>query len=269
MSFENMVFVVTGATSGIGAATAEVAARRGARVVVAGRRADEGEEVAQRIRASGGEAVFQRCDVTSEDEIGRLMDRAAKEFGGIDVLVNNAGVAEAQFAERRDLEGMSVDDFRRVVDVNLIGTWLCAKYAFPHLKDSRNPSIVNAGSSASFVASPGLAAYCASKAAISMLTQSLALELSPFGIRCNCYCPHTIRTPMLDDLFSKTPDPEAYAARHVRTALVRRYGTPEEVAELICFLASDEAGYVNGVSIPIDGGTLAWRGAFDPPQTES
>ena len=120
-----------------------------------------------------------------------------------------------------------------------------------------------AGSSASFLGSNGLAAYCSSKAALSVLTKELAVELSRDGIRVNCYCPHTIRTPMVEGLFAKAPDLEEALARHVRTALVRRFGTPREVGQLICFLASPEAAYINGVSIPIDGGTLAWRGTVD------
>ena len=121
----------------------------------------------------------------------------------------------------------------------------------------------SAGSSASFLGFKGLPAYVSAKAALSVLTKELAVELSRDGIRVNCYCPHTIRTPMVEGLFAKAPNPEEAMAKHVRTALVRRFGTPREVGNLICFLASREAAYINGVSIPIDGGTLAWRGTVD------
>jgi NAD(P)-dependent dehydrogenase (short-subunit alcohol dehydrogenase family) len=259
MSLERMVLVITGGSSGIGAATAAVAAESGARVVIGSRSVDRGNDVVREIAAGGGQAIFQRCDVGVEEDVRALMEAAAGTYGGIDVLVCNAGVTDRALTGESDLEHMDVGDFRRVLD----GAWLCAKYALAYLKESDNASILMAGSSASFLGSNGLAAYCSAKAALSVLTKELAVELSQYGIRVNCYCPHTIRTPMLEGLFAKAPDPEAAMAKHVKTALVRRFGTPREVGELICFLAGREAAYINGVSIPIDGGTLAWRGTVD------
>jgi NAD(P)-dependent dehydrogenase (short-subunit alcohol dehydrogenase family) len=263
VNVDGLVFVVTGGSSGIGAATAEVAAEGGAKVVIGSRSVERGEEVVRKIEAGGGQAIFRRCDVAEAGDVQALMDAAAGTFGGIDVLVCNAGVTDRALTAESDLEHMDVEQFRRVLDVNLVGSWLCAKYALRYLKKSDNASIVMAGSSASFLGSNGLAAYCSAKAALSVLTKELAVELSQFGIRVNCYCPHTIRTPMLEGLFAKAPDPEAAMAKHVKTALVRRFGTPREVGQLICFLASPDAAYINGVSIPIDGGTLAWRGTVD------
>ncbi len=263
MSLEGMVFVVTGGSSGIGAATAAVAAESGARVVIGSRNGERGNEVVREIAEGGGQAVFQECDVAVEEDVRALMKAAADAYGGIDALVCNAGVTDRALTGHSDLEHMDAADFRRVLDVNLVGAWLCAKYALPYLRESDNPSIVMAGSSASFLGFNGLPAYVSAKAALSVLTKELAVELSRDGIRVNCYCPHTIRTPMVEGLFAKAPDPEAAMAKHVKTALVRRFGTPREVGQLICFLASREAAYINGVSIPIDGGTLAWRGTVD------
>jgi NAD(P)-dependent dehydrogenase (short-subunit alcohol dehydrogenase family) len=263
MNLEGMTFVVTGGASGIGAATAAVAAESGAKVVIASRSADRGNDVVREIADGGGQAIFQGCDVAVEEDVRTLMQTAAATYGGIDVLVNNAGVTDRALTDQSDLEHMDVADFRRVIDVNLVGSWLCAKYALPYLRQSANASIVIAGSSASFLGFAGLPAYVSAKAALSVLTKELAVELSRYGIRVNCYCPHTIRTPMVEGLFARLPDPEASMAKHVKTALVRRFGTPREVAHLICFLASSEAAYINGVSIPIDGGTLAWRGTVD------
>ena len=263
MNLEGMIFVVTGGASGIGAATAAVAAESGAKVVIASRSADRGNDVVREIADGGGQAIFQRCDVAVEEDVRTLMQTAADTYGGIDVLVNNAGVTDRALTDQSDLEHMDVADFRRVIDVNLVGSWLCAKYALPYLRQSGNASIVIAGSSASLLGFAGLPAYGSAKAGLSVLTKELAVELSGYGIRVNCYCPHTIRTPMVEELFAKTPDPEAAMAKHVKTALVRRFGTPREVGHLICFLASREAAYINGVSIPIDGGTLAWRGTVD------
>ena len=244
-----MVFVVTGGSSGIGAATAAVAAESGAKVVIGSRSVDRGNEVVREIAAGGGQAIFQRCDVGVEEDVRRLMEAAADTYGGIDVLVCNAGVTDRALTTESDLEHMDVSDFRCVLDVNLVGAWLCAKYALPHLKKSDNASIAMAGSSASFLGFNGLPAYVSAKAGLSVLTKELAVELSPYGIRVNCYCPHTIRTPMVEGLFAKAPDPEAAMANHVKTALVRRFGTPREVGQLICFLAGREAAYINGVSI--------------------
>jgi len=262
-SLEGTIFVITGGSSGIGAATAAVGAESGAKVVIGSRNVDRGDEVVREIAAGGGQVIFQRCDVGVEEDVRTLMEAAADTYGGIDVLVCNAGVTDRALTGESDLEHMDVGDFRRVLDVNLVGPWLCAKYALPYLKESDNASIVMAGSSASFLGFNGLPAYVSAKAGVSGLTKELAVELSRYGIRVNCYCPHTIRTPMVEGLFAKAPDPEAAMTKHVKTSLVRRFGTPREVGQLICFLASREAAYINGVSIPIAGGTLAWRGTVD------
>ncbi len=264
MGIEGMTFVITGAARGIGAATATVAASRGANVVLADVLDDVGEATAASIRDAGGEASYFHCDVSDADDVVTLMRRAADRFGGIDVLHNNAGVHESMMTDDTSLETMSEATFDRILGINLKGSFLCAKYALPYLRASeKGPSIVNAGSIAGWIGTiPGIA-YGSAKAGVALLTKNLAVDLAPDGIRVNCYCPAAIATPMVTDVVNAANDPEAIMRTLVGTHLVHRMGTPEDVAKLVCFLASDDASFVNGVVWLIDGGSLAWRGTVD------
>jgi NAD(P)-dependent dehydrogenase (short-subunit alcohol dehydrogenase family) len=269
---EAMTFVITGAARGIGAATARLAAGRGAAVVVADVLAEEGEQTAAAIRDDGGRAVFVAADVGDEDSVARLMATAAEQFGGIDVLHNNAGIHEAMISDDFSFETMSIETFDRVLAVNLRGAFLCSQRALPHLRASRRgPSIINAGSTASFAGYPFGLAYGTSKGGIALLTKNLAVALAPYGIRANCYCPASVDTPMVSGVTSAIAGDLDDAATHVSGApiaapgahLVRRIGDPVDVAELVCFLASKRAAFVNGVTWLIDGGVLAWRETVD------
>jgi NAD(P)-dependent dehydrogenase (short-subunit alcohol dehydrogenase family) len=201
------------------------------------------------------------------------MASAADAFGVIDVLHNNAGIHEAMITSDFTFESMPIEIFDRVMAVNVRGAFLCAQKALPHLRRStRNPSIINAGSTASFVGYPFGLAYGTSKGAIGTFTKNLAVALAPYAIRANCYCPASVDTPMVTDVttsIQSTLDPEALAAvddlgtnkAQLAAHLVRRIGAPADVAELVCFLA--EATFVNGVTWLIDGGVLAWRETVD------
>jgi NAD(P)-dependent dehydrogenase (short-subunit alcohol dehydrogenase family) len=258
-----MVFVITGAARGLGRAAGELAAARGASVVIADMNVEAGEEAAAEIEAAGGAAAFARCDVTDEQQVAALMATAAERFGGIDVLVNNAAVIDWALDRASSLEEFPREHFSRVLDIGVTGSWLCAKHALPHLRESERACILNAGSMASFVGWPGIHAYCAAKGAVLLLTRSLAAELAPDGVRVNCYCPGNVRTPMMDTVFESAEDPEAWTRELLSTHLVRRFGEPKDIAELICFLASPAASYITGQSFVADGGTLAWRGTAD------
>jgi NAD(P)-dependent dehydrogenase (short-subunit alcohol dehydrogenase family) len=263
MSISGLSFVVTGAGNGIGAGTATLAAQRGARVTVSDVSDEAGQQVVADIRQAGGEAIYQHCDVTDELQVQELMTVAAATYGGIDILHNNAGVHESMLTKDLSLEDMSRDTFDRVLAINLVGPWLCAKYALPHLKCSHQASIINAGSTSSVTGYPNCLAYGASKGGVVQLTKALAVDLAPHNIRVNCYCPGSIRTQMVDDFLAAAPDPEAMLGTMTHTHLIPRMGQPLDVAELVCFLASEQSSFVNGVAWLIDGGSLAWRGTLD------
>lgn len=263
-TFSGRTFVITGGTRGIGASTARAAASYGANVVVSGTDETAGRAVVNGIAAAGGRATFVRCDLRHEDQVRGLVDGAVEAYGGIDVLHNNAGINETALGGGLTLDDMTVDAFDTVYAVNVRGAWLCAKYALPHLKASTKfPTIVNTGSVASLVAVPGCTAYGSSKGALSLLTKNLAVDLARYGIRVNCIAPATTETDMSAKFLTAagTDRDEAVAAM-TGTQLVRRLGRPEEIAELVCFLASDKALFVNGVDWPIDGGMTAWSGTL-------
>ena len=258
--------VITGSARGIGAATAAMAAARGANVVVSDVVDDVGEATVTRIVANGGRAIYAHCDVSSESDVNALMATAASHFGGIDVLHNNAGIHETMISKNFTFESMSIETFDRVMSVNVRGAFICTKAALPYLKEStKSPSVINAGSTASWVGYPFGLAYGTSKGAIALLTKNLAVALAPFGIRANCYCPASVDTDMVKDvtamiMTSTTPDaPIDGGSSPIDTHLVRRIGEPDDVAELVCFLASSQSSFVNGVNWLIDGGVLAWR----------
>jgi len=245
------VAVVTGASNGIGEATAELFAEEGAAVVVVD--VDPaGESVALRIREKGGRAIFVPTDISKEDDVRSAMERAASELGRIDVLVNNAAVFI--------LEGLeaSVEAWHRSLDVNVIGTALCTRYAAEAMKRHGSGSIVNLSSISAFVAQPHFLAYSATKAALVNMTRCMALDLAPFGIRVNCVCPGTIRTAATDRHMALTGmNEEQFLSENAPLHLLNRVGTPREVAHAILFLASDEASFITATPLMVDGGYVA------------
>jgi 3-oxoacyl-[acyl-carrier protein] reductase len=244
------VALVTGAGGGIGRATAIELGRRGAAVAVSYRRSREGAEaVAATLRQHGCDAAAFACDVTRRDEVAALADAVERRFGRIDVLVNNAG----DLVERRTLADMTEPLFRQVLDVNVVSTFLCCQAVAPGMTARRSGAIVNMSSLAAHNGGgPGAFAYAAAKAAIIAMSKAIAKELAPGGVRVNCVAPGLIGDTEFHGRFTA---PDVFAAVE-KTIPLGRAGTPEEVARVIAFLASDDAAYLAGETIEINGGLL-------------
>jgi NAD(P)-dependent dehydrogenase (short-subunit alcohol dehydrogenase family) len=258
---EGKVCIVTGAGAGIGQATAVEMARQGARAVVA---ADvnlaQAEETAALVEQRGAKALPFWCDVSSAHAVEELMAAVEHSFGAIDVLHNNAGIHETGLTEHARLEELEEEVFDKVVAVNLKGVWLATKHATPYLRESTGGAIVNASSLSGLVGFDSAGVYCATKAAVILLTRVTALELAPYGIRCNCYCPGAADTAMARGYIDGSPDPVVAEQTLVASHLIPRMADPVEIAKLVCFLASDESSFITGAAVPIDGGATAWRG---------
>jgi NAD(P)-dependent dehydrogenase (short-subunit alcohol dehydrogenase family) len=244
---------VTGGGSGIGLATARRLAADGHAVVVTGRRPEPCEAAAAELEAAGHAARAVPADVGEPEDVERAVASAVEEFGGIDLLVNNAGVGDAAAVGEETLEG-----WERVMRANLTGVFLMARAALPALIERRG-SVVNVSSVNGFLAGPGWAAYCTSKAGMIMLTRSLANDYGPRGVRANCVCPGWVRTPMGDadmDEVARARGVDREGAYTLTNAAnpMRRPAEPEEVASVISFLAGPDAAYLNGVALPVDGG---------------
>jgi NAD(P)-dependent dehydrogenase (short-subunit alcohol dehydrogenase family) len=246
--FAGKVVVITGAASGIGRATANHFSRTGARLVLADVQTDAGQDVAGELRAEGGEAVFIRCNVTEEGDVQQLVTTAVDRYGSLDIAFNNAGTEGSSGVATTDLE---TDEWRRVVNVNLTGVWLCLKYELRHMVSQGGGCIVNTSSTAGLGAAVRAGvAYSASKHGVIGLTRTAAKEFAGRGIRINAICPGGVDTPLLERLLGS----EAMTAMRSRqTALA----TPDQIAETVLWLCSDSSSFVNGHALRIDGGREA------------
>lgn len=262
MRLENKVAIVTGAGQGIGEAAAIKMGEEGAKVVVSDINEETGNAVAERIRGAGGEAVFVAADVSNVDDVKALMASTKEAFGRLDVLHNNAGVHETNFTEHAQSFELDEAVWDKVVGINLKGVWMCSKYAAPLLAEDGGGAIVSAASIGGLIGYPMGSAYGPSKAGVVQLTRVMAIELAPQSIRVNCYAPGNVDTPMVQKYYESGPpeEQEMIKAQVVGTHLFKRLGRPEEVANLVLFLASDESSMMTGSCVVIDLGTLAWRG---------
>jgi NAD(P)-dependent dehydrogenase (short-subunit alcohol dehydrogenase family) len=250
-SLDGEIAIVTGGSRGIGRACVEVFVAHGASVVFCDLDPDLGQSVEQEI---GGAVKFVRCDVSVEDDVAAVAQACTSTFGPASILVNNAGV-NANF----DATTMTGDDWDRFMGVDLKSAWLGAKYALPHMREVGRGAIVNVASMHALATLEGFFPYAAAKSGLVGMTRSLALDWGPYGIRVNAVAPGYIRTRLVQDSIDRNPDPAAAEQSMVAGIALRRIGQPVEIANAIRFLASDEASYVSGTTLHIDGGVTARR----------
>ena len=247
MRLEGKVAIISGAASGMGAEEARLFAREGARVVVADITDDDGEAVAREIEDSGGEAVFVHTDVTSESSWRHAVETTLERYGKVDILVNNAGISSGIFSDPLDVDGWS-----KIMDVNATGVYLGTRAVIPAMQKAGAGSIVNISSIMGFVAGDyGHPAYHASKGAVRIFTKAAAVRYGPDGIRAN-----SVHPGYMPPMRTSVRDP-ADRDEHVRLTPLRRIGETREVANGVLFLASDEASFITGTELVIDGGFIA------------
>ncbi|GIO64665.1 MULTISPECIES: SDR family NAD(P)-dependent oxidoreductase [Paenibacillus] len=246
MKLSGKVAIITGGASGIGQATARLFAQEGAKVVVADR-SEAGQEVSDHLKEKGYNSIYVRVDVTKEEEVQSLVERTVKEYGKLDIMFANAGVANDEPADQ-----LSLDKWQRTIDVNLTGVFLSDKHAVVQmLRQGTGGAIINSASIHGHAAKAGVTAYGSAKGGVVLLTQTLGIEYAKHGIRVNAVCPGYIDTPLL-----KALPPEA-KQQLVELHPIGRLGTAEEVAKSVLFLASDDSSFVIGTSLMVDGGYTA------------
>ncbi|AMW97975.1 glucose 1-dehydrogenase [Rummeliibacillus stabekisii] len=244
--FKGKTVIVTGGASGIGEATVVEFAKEGANVVISDM-SDKGQALSDQLNQDGYQTMFMKTNVTEEEEVQRLVEETVSKYGSLDVLFANAGIGAATLVHE-----MSYADWKKVIDVNLNGVFLCNKYALAQmLKQETGGAIVNNDSIHGFVGKPGVSAYAASKGGVKLLTQTATSEYAAKGIRINNVNPGYIDTPLLAGM------PEEAKQELIDLHPIGRLGRPEEVAKAVLFLASDDASFISGASLLVDGGYTA------------
>jgi NAD(P)-dependent dehydrogenase (short-subunit alcohol dehydrogenase family) len=251
-SLQGKVALITGGASGIGRATATLFAREGATVAIADLNETEGRTALQEICESGGKASFEKADVTRAVDCKRVVDRTLREFGGIHILFNNAGIIR-----RASVTDLNEEDWDRVMDVNVKSIFLMSRLVIPVMARAGGGSIINTASGWGLSGGPKAAVYCASKGAVVLLTKAMAVDHGPQNIRVNCICPGDTDTAMLRSEAQQLGEPtERFLAEAARRPL-GRLGAPEEIAQAALYLASDASSFVSGAALVVDGGGLA------------
>jgi NAD(P)-dependent dehydrogenase (short-subunit alcohol dehydrogenase family) len=243
------VVLITGALTGIGRATAIAFARDGARIIVSGRRDEEGNALTAELRAIGADAAFVRADVRHEAEVRNLVDQTVARFGRLDVAVNNAGTE----GKPGPVTEQTAESYAATFDTNVLGVLLSLKHELRVMQAQGSGSIINLSSTMGHKAAPGASMYTASKHAVEGLTQSAALEAAAFGVRVNAVAPGPVETGMLDR-FTGSAERKAGLVAGIP---LKRVGTPDEIAQTIVFLGSDRAPFLTGQIISVDGGKSA------------
>jgi len=248
--FDGKVALITGAGSGIGEETALKFAANGASIMISDINTESCKDLLSRIQDYGGEAAFFPCDVSDNGQVEALVTQVIAKFGRLDIACNNAGIEGEQGVTAMGSE----DNFNRVTATNTKGVWLCMKYEIPQLIKNGGGAIVNLSSIAGLIGFPGLSAYVASKHAVAGLTKTAALEYAESNIRVNAICPGPIMTPMLERLMETTP---GFREKVIAGVPEHRIGSPADVANIILYLCTDQASYITGQCLAVDGGWVA------------
>ncbi len=251
MKLKDRVAIVTGGAKGIGWGIVKVLVQEGAKVVVVDWDDVNGPKTAEEMRKAGGEAIYVKCDVSQEDQVKAVVQKTLEAFGKIDILVNNAGIG----VYTPVLETSS-EDWDRCLAVNLKGQFMFAKYVIPHMQALGKGAIVNISSVHSFQTVNGVAPYCASKGGITALTRNMAIDYGP-TIRVNSIAPGWVLTPLIQSIFDSYTDPADQQHQVERRQVMKRIGVPEDIGYAVAFLVSDEASFITGTQLFVDGGLTA------------
>jgi len=254
MRLKDKVAVITGATSGIGRSTALVFAQEGAKVVIVGRRRIEGEESLSMLKDAGGEAIYVQADVTRQEDIDSMIAQTLSRFGKVDVLFNNAGVNPVE--GRTPVADCPEWAWDFIMDVNVKGIYKCSRKVVPLMIQNGGGVIINTSSTYGFVGFKDRAAYITSKGAVTQLTKSMAIDYGAYHIRVNCVCPGMVMNERVQ-AFLENAKKEGKLEAILSDYPLGRVGTPEDVARVVAFLASDDASWITGAAIPVDGGYTA------------
>jgi NAD(P)-dependent dehydrogenase (short-subunit alcohol dehydrogenase family) len=252
MEFSNKVILITGSATGFGKLLAETFADLGAALILSDVNTEGGAVVANKIRAAGGKVVFTKCDVSKADEVEAMVAKGIEAFGKLDICINNAGIA-GNLMRTRTHEFLE-DTWDNIMNINAKGVWLCMKYELPHLLANKGGVVVNISSKAGLGAVPGNVAYAASKHAVIGITKTAAIEYASKNIRVNAVCPSFADTPMVQNSIMQDPE---FGQRLVMMNPMRRLGTAEEICNVIMFLCSEKASFMNGQAVAVDGGLTA------------
>ena len=252
MDFKDKRVLITGSSRGIGYGIAEAFIKSGAKIAINGR-TQESVDAAMEKFGHNDQLVSAPGDISKVSECQRLVNTAIEKLGGLDILVNSAGIGAGRPIE--DCDEQMWDDH---LDVNLKGLFFVSQTALPELRKSKG-NIVNISSDAGLIGVPGIVVYCGSKGGVVMMSKAMALEVAPDNVRVNCVCPGYVATDMIKSSVQRKPDPEAAWQKMIDYAPLKRIGEPSEIAAAVQYLASEDAIFVTGIALPVDGGTTAGK----------